>query len=93
MTRATSNYLEKIVTIINSNLPEDQQIELREAYGSAGVSSNGGSKDLSGLMTKGEVLIWLRGFQEGMAIGKKVGADEMMLDMNEVEAKSDALRS
>jgi hypothetical protein len=88
MTKTTDAELEKIIKIINSNIPDEwDQLGLRGAYGSTGISTHEDSYDVSGLMTKGEVKNFLRGFQAGMSLGRKIGKSETLLDMvKEAEA-------
>lgn len=69
--RVTDADLDQLVRIINSDLPKDLHIELRGAYGYTGVSGNGGSRDLSGLGTKENTAIFLRGIQEGMSLCRR----------------------
>ena len=88
LSRVTNRDLEKVVSIINSNIPDEwDKLGLRGAYGGTGVDTHNEGKDLSGLGTTGETMNWLRGFQEGMSLGRKLGKNETLLEMvKETEA-------
>jgi hypothetical protein len=67
MARVTDAQLEQVIKLINSGLDEPDRIMLRSGYGFVGIADEAhDSVDISQLMTKGELMNWLRGFQQGM---------------------------
>lgn len=65
----TKSELEKLAERINDKLENNGskiRVELRGAYGKVGLSSSGGGRNLTGLMTKKELAIYLRAVLDGL---------------------------